>query len=542
MAYRPNFGSFVNQGPGLGRYDFGAGFRDLAAQNMQQKEMDNQMTRHNQNLDFNKQQHSENLGFNKEQERNVNTRYAVSRDDKITDQKRSEQEEKTKLTRGKLEQARALAANREFEKVDALMGSLAELGVEVNKTAAKDGSPVYRFKYNQDSEKSDYMDFDTVIGKLQGQNQPSSTPQPTPEATPVVPSEVKLEEDVQESSPLNKALEENAWNPLRQMVGRFLPTENAEQSQTQSGQPSQSFDPYELDSAAIKAQVEQRLNPVLRGIAGGIPQRFRQLGANYLASVGNLSGSPDEILKKAQDPLDTLAGLWKSQESAEAARIRASNSNENQDANRNIRLEDRMWRRVDQIGKSFDLPKIKQRVENFQQLERMFAQKNPSADGLLISQLRSGFETGVMTDRDFENSKEGIKTIWQQIKDGVDEKLITSGLNPDSRAGIRQFMKSKVVEDRKAINSAQHQLMTQIERAGSEEEAKTAIDYIAGNIPEELWDPKIKEYYGIPVEKKSGPMDKEGNYKSGSPPNNSKSSSSSSVSVDLNKEAEDLVK
>ncbi len=540
MPPRINIGSFVNQGPALGRYDFGAGFRDLAAQNMDQKRMDNEMTRHGENLSFNKQQHSDNLGFNKEQERNQNTRFGVTRQDAITGQKRSEQDEKSKLTRGKLEQARAFAANREFEKVDSLMGSLAELGVEVNKTSAKDGSPVYRFKYNPESSKDEYMDFDQVIGKLNGANPQQPGPVTLEEENPVTPAKVTLDEEPSASPQINSVLHEKVWDPIRQMTNRFVPPETDVNQPSAQNEPG--FDPYSLDSSAIKAQVEKRLNPVLGGIVNAIPQRFRQLGANYFSNVGNMSGSPDDIVKKAQEPFETLAGLWKNQESAEAARMRASNSSENQDANRNIRLEDRMWRRTDQIGKSFDLPNVKQRIERTGQLDRLLAQNNQSADGLLISELRGMFEKGTMTDKDFVNAKEGVKTIWQQIRDGVDEKLISGGLNPDSRSGIRRFLGQKVVEDRRAVEQAQSQLMTQLQRAGSEEEAKTVVDYITGNIPQDLWAPEIKQLYGIPVEQKSGPMDKEGNYKSGSKPNSNKSSSSSSISIDANKAAEDILK
>ncbi len=576
-----DFSKYVSPGTPIQHMDYGRGFRAL----MEQRGRDRALNENARQFDINEknqtEQFNQNLGQRQAEEGNQNTRFSLTLEDTKEDRNRQYTEKHAQQMKETLKAARAAVVSGKYEQADALLGPLSEMGVKVNKTAGPDGSPIYNFRAPSFGDPPGPVNFDDINSKFSsGPKQPQGGPQTSnlskeeqikrattpsqsqlftganPFESPATPGLRQSElspEDQQISPDLDKAEAETlegitpgSGNNSPQgpaNIGETAPQGIAEKLGTAGPvADSSGFDPYSLDTKALKEQISKRLDPALSGIMGAFPQQYRGRAASLLGGYQQMGMPPDETLDQLQKPLDTVARLMNGEMSAQAAYARASNTGESQAANRNIRLEDRMWRRVDGIGKSFDLPNVKQRVENTNNLIGLIDQNNPSADALLISQLRNMIEKGVMTDNDFVHAKEGIKPVLQRIKDFSDEQIMGTGLNPDSRKGIKDFLNSRMIQDRQTIGKAQTQLMTQAQRAGSEEELKTVYDYVTGNIPQSEWSPEIKEAYGIPVEKKTGPVDKSGNYSASKSVEVKGSGPSGPTHEDIDSEVEDLLK
>ncbi len=541
MAYQPRFsfnpGQYVNQDPGIQKFDFGSGFRALADQAMRQKSLDQNQDQFMKSQAQQQSQFDSTQSFQKKRAQDQNTQFSLELVDKKEDRQLQRDDKRAEQMKSTLMKARQAVVSGRYEEADALLGPLAEMGAEVNKSIGKDGKPIYKFKAPTYGDQPGPVKFDDINAHFSEQNQ-SQVPQTGTEQNPVdpmlqekFPGEQSGSGDIVLEKQLDGILGKQGEG-LLQATGGNQPEQSVAEQPPAQAEPG--FDPYSLDTAAIQSQVDQRLNPYLKGLVQAFPERFRGRIANLSAGAKALGGTPEQTVENMQKPMDTAARLMGDELSAEASRARAFMSGENQAANRNFRIEESAWRRADNIGKSFDLTKRKLKLTKVQETINHLNQHNGSADGLLISTIRSMFESGVMTDKDFANTKSGIKTFFQQIKDGVDEKVIGTGLNPDSRAGLIRFMTDIAKDDKNAVAQAQDQLTVQLKRAQSYEEANTILDFITSHVPQNLWSNEVRELQGLPVEQKSGPMDKEGNYPTepGKPANKAKS---------VNDEAEELL-
>jgi hypothetical protein len=551
MAYQPRFSSnpaqFVNRDPGLQQFDFGRGFRALAEQNLREKQLKQNQDQFMKSQAQNQSQFDSTQSFQKQRHQDDNTRFSLELVDKQEDRQIQRDDKKAEAMKATLQKARNAVVSGRYEEADALLGPLAEMGVEVNKSPGKDGKPVYKFKAPTFGDRPGPVSFDDIQSKFSGQNQ-SQVPQQGTSQNPVDP--MLQEQFPEEQSSGDVVLEKQLDGILgKQGEGLLQATGGNQPEQPQAPEQTQEpgFDPYSLDTAALQTQIDSRLQPYLRGLVNAMPGAMQGRIANLSAGARALGGTPEQTIETMQKPMDSAIRAQGDVLSADAARMRAFNSNENQDSNRNIRLEDRQWRRLDGIEKKWDLPNRKQKLQKVYETIGQLGEHNPSADGLIISTIRGMYEKGTMTDKDFENTKMGIKPVWQSWPDFFEEKVKGGGLNPDSRAGLTRFMKKTAEDDESAIMKAQDQLMTQYKTAGSQEEAETVLKYMYGAIPEQLWRDDVKEAFGMPVEKKTGSVDSDGNYstKPGAKSTksaSSSSSSSSSVTTNPNDEAEELLK
>jgi hypothetical protein len=538
-------------------YDYGAGMRALAVQRLNEARLAEDQRQANMSEAGVQKRHSDSMSYNREALDSTNDRYAVG----LADEERS-QRYKAKIAKKKQFDDALSAFNKsvvstDFNSADAMLGTLKTMGAQVDRQVDEKGMPKYRVEPPSFDEGFDELDASNIRSQI-GNNtaQQSSDSRMAPNSGN--PQQNEQSNLFTEKNPFDSMPGASAAMaqpepipsdgsfvapPQPEANAIFTPPgqspETAQQEQPQQPGLKNPFDPYELNTSQMLEQNQRRLKPFTEGMINAVPGRFQGRMGDFYKGVSELGLPLERTLELTQKPLDTQAGLMKSELGAENARARINVSMGGQEANRNIRLEDRMWRRMDGIGKSFDLTGRKLKLDKVNETIGHLNKNNPSADGLMISTIRNMFEAGVMTDRDYQNTKSGIKTVLQQIKDGVDEKLIGTGLNPDSRAGLTQFLRDITRDDTAAVQKAQAQLLTQAQRAGSEEELKTVYDYISANVPQALWSDEVKQEFGIPVERKTGSMDKEGNYATNKSPKTG--APKQSASIDVNSEVESLL-
>src|SRR5512139_1202424 len=76
-------------------------------------------------------------------------------------------------------------------------------------------------------------------------------------------------------------------------------------------------DAYTIDPRKVREQNALRLDPLLRGIEGATPERFREQIKQYTAGLGALGYSPDETLKLTQPYFSDLMGAYRGEMAAE---------------------------------------------------------------------------------------------------------------------------------------------------------------------------------------------------------------------------------
>lgn len=297
--------------------------------------------------------------------------------------------------------------------------------------------------------------------------------------------------------------------------------------------PPNPFDPFKIDTAQVGAQNQLRMQPFFEGAEGSIPGRFRDRLQNLNAGAQALNLPPDDTLKLWQPAYATAAGLMKSELGAEAASARTALGAENAELGRNIRLENRTFSRADKIAQNTGLKDAISKLQVAEGADK-YAEAALHGDGQAATQLTAQLfrmnQSGVMTDKDFEHASQGAVTVWQAIKNGTINHLFKNGISLDQYRDIKEVLGIARSNHVKSVMDAQRQLWTQVVRAGSDEERKSAEDAIMQLIPQPYWTPEVQEAFGMEVPQKSGNVDQAGNYAAGGRGGgSSKASASASV-------------
>lgn len=577
MPFNP--AQFVFQPRPLQSFDIGAGFRDLAETRM-----------NNRRLAENKRQAEASIAEQQAARGDLNTRFSAELASTQTDAQRQEVMKRYQEAVGLVDKARGAVAAGDWNGADAMSGRITELGGTVDKQTGAEGRPVYSFKAPQQPGRvrpdyqgtrseifgggggptmgqpfsmpspsgpppgmfSEQNPFDSLPGasaeaanppgmRLQAPEAPSMAAPPAaappPAGAPPSPAGA--------ASPPQSAPAPDGSDPQTQaMLGQIGEQLDGSAAGAPGAQPpgapappvteKNPFDPFKLDTNQLIKQNELRLNPYFEGAKGAIPLRFQDRVQSLNQGASALGLPPEETLKLWQPTLNTAAGLMKGEMSAEAAASRTALSGENAELGRNIRLENRTFSRADKIASNTGL---KTAIEKLQVANGADAYLNAAVRGngqaatQLTAQLFRMNQSGVMTDKDFEHASHGAVTIWQAIKDGTIQTLFKNGLTHDQYDSIKEVLDLSRKNHIQSISNAQNQLWTQVVRAGSEEERKSAEDAIMQLIPQEYWSPEIKEAFGVEVPQKSGNVDQSGNYATNPRPRAAPATPASKVSA-----------
>jgi hypothetical protein len=551
MAFNP--GEFVFQPRPLQQFDFGSGFRDLANARLQRQGLDNQS-----------KQAAASLQEQQAVRTDTNTRYSAGLAADRNDAEYARAQEQYKKGVLYTDAARKAVASGDWNSADALAGRITELGGKVNKTMGPNGRPIYEFQAPQEPGRQP-IDFAGMRGQIfPGQSRqsgpfqvpgfgtggqrnpfdslPGASAAAVPQAPPVDAAGPPPGPAVDAAGPPPGPAIDGA--PPRPPEPAPPPPPAAPQAAAQAPQaqpgnlqltPPNPFDPFKLDTSQLIAQNESRLNPYLEGAKKGVPAEYQSRLDTLNDSVAGLGLPLEDSLKLYQPTFNTLAGLMKSDISADATRASMGMRGQNMEFTQNQRLRDFAARRVNAIQTQYDTKAEYKRYNQIYGLNKLLdegAKGNGQSDVLAISNLRNMYQDGIMTDKDFEDVKGGIRTVWQQIKDGTIENLLHNGINPDSRANLRAIVRIANARSERSLTSAQNAMMTRVinDRTIADEERQEYINATAEMIPNSLWSPELREYMGIPMEQKSGPLDQSGNFKVGNGPSAATTGANASVS------------
>lgn len=275
------------------------------------------------------------------------------------------------------------------------------------------------------------------------------------------------------------------------------------------------FSPYRLDTDQLLAQNRARLNPYLEGFQKGVPAEYQGRLNAFNQAVGGLGLPPGETLKLAQPALGQLVSLMRSDINSENASASLGLRGQAMQNSRNERLMRNAQTRTEVIGKKFKLTENIDRWNTIDEAKGMLGMRTSQADTQAISLIRDLIQTGIMTNADFDNVRSGpARTLVQKIKDGTWEMFLQNGINPDARRALFEIIEASKASSMRRIRQAQSQMLQTVRnpRTSSAEERDYYLNSIAQSVPEELWDPLVREAMGVPLDQKSGPMDQSGNF------------------------------
>lgn len=542
-------------------FDFGQASRDLIEARLARGRLDEE-----------KRYHDQTLGENQAGRQDENTRFSANLATNSADKRYELAAKKQVQLDAAVTKARQAVTSGDWNTADALMGHITELGGKVDKQMGANGRPVYSFQgatdptlgtpdykgtrsaiFGDDQQGqsppglfSDRNPFDSLPGASQqampSQGPPPQAPQdagPPPGAAvdgaPPVPPQ---------SLPAGPGKPgDAAATGIDQINAATSGLESALNGQAQSSPPAPGgqpppgarnpFDPFRLDTNQLVQQNEARLQPYFDATKGAFPGQYQSRVASLNKGASSLGLNPEDTLKLWQPTLNTAAGLMKADIQAQSAGSRLAVSGQNMENTQNQKLREFAARRVNTVSQQYNTKESYKRYVQIAPIDKLLdegANGNGQADVQAISSIRNLYQSGVMTDNDFKDTKEGVRDMWQKVKDATIETFLQNGINPDSRANLHAIVRLANAQARANLEGAQRAMLTRVvnNRTVSDEERQEYISAAAEMTPQELWSPEVYQWVGMEVPQKRGSMDQSGNYPV-SPPQGGGSSASIST-------------
>jgi hypothetical protein len=515
---------FVSPVTPIGSYDYGAGFRDLANQRMQQSAQAENARQADQSEAGVQKRHDATTAFNEKSLGSQNARFSLE----LEDTQRVRQGEYDKNQQSKVQGATAAfrdkIAKTDFSGADAMIGSLAEMGVEVSRSTDDKGMPIYRVKAPTFGERPGVMDSATIIDKIEGQESQSSKGQSDGFQFPGSIRQISGETEIDSVSP-RELDPKNPFEPAG-TSGEFVapPQPEANDIFTPPGEQPLSaaeveqqrapvvneknpYDPYMINTGDMLEQNRKRIDPMLAGIVNAVPGRFQNRMKNYMGGVRETGLPLDQTLESMQKPLDTVAGLMKGELSADAAYARAAMSQGSQESNRDLRIIGMTRNFYNKVSQDYDLPKKKQDFEVIDGIIARLRARNPQDDKAVLHDIRNLNQKGVATQPDIDSIEEGNRTLWERGWNATIENFITSGMNETAREGLIQALELTKAQRANGLQQGAAAIMNGIDSSSSAEEQRAGLQFMAAQVPESMWPEPVKEFFGR-ESKKVKPSDK----------------------------------
>jgi hypothetical protein len=275
-------------------------------------------------------------------------------------------------------------------------------------------------------------------------------------------------------------------------------TQAAQSGQPGSEQPTgpNPFDPYTIDTSQVTASNRLRLDPMLTGIANATPQRYRSRVQQFNQGLGDLRLDPTATLDAAKPYFEQLAGMYRGEVAAEGQANRLDQTGAHQESVLADKARDRGIRRVKGLISVDGLTKTKDKLNVSEGIYDLIkaAGKNPQVAAQLIAQLYRMNQSGVMTDKDYDHTKEGVASFLGAVKNFTLDKLLAErgGLNPDTIADMTEFVDIALRNHRKNMSKARDTLYRAYQGAQNEYEKEGIGDEMKAIFPEEYWPEEFK--------------------------------------------------
>lgn len=512
-APRMNLAQYINPGNPSPLMDITAAYRQWQGQHLDEDRLAEQKRQFDQNQAEKQSEFSQEMGYKNRVSNDINSRFGLEMGEKTNLRGYEQESSRYKNQLALLNKARASASQGRWNEVEAMMGSLKELGANVGRSTDQNGSPIYHLEAGREptasgetfesamshinqnhgqSPQNGYQfnpeqpqisqqpqqrnPFDTQLGTTAQAVQQQPQPQQASATQPSQPTTV--DQDLQH---IQQELDGQA--PIGPMSGQ----QSQQQPQQQSSQP---FDPYAINSAQLNDMNQKRLQPLMQGIEQAFPNRFQPQIHGLLGGIGALGTSPESYLDALQKPMDTAARLMGAELNSEGQMARAGIQAGGQ-ANSEARMrENEAYKRAEQAAKDYG---VRQAIDNSQEMKQITEElmsENPNANADGIKALLALREGNRLTDKDFDIGATGYASNWDQAKQQL-ERTVHTGLTADQKSNFRQLIGMYLQSNQRRIATGSKKLIQYMNTFRNEPERYGVYNYIRGRIPDEYVTPEL---------------------------------------------------
>lgn len=223
------------------------------------------------------------------------------------------------------------------------------------------------------------------------------------------------------------------------------------------------FSPYAIDSNKIRDQNKERLDPFLGGVANAAGSRYKGRIDEINKYVSSLGLPPDESIKVTEKLYGEVFALARAELAGEGQSGRMAMAGRHQDAIQYDRDRDRGFRIAAKLTTIDGLAGAKKKMETSRGVEDLLkvAHRNGAAANALIRQVYKMYADGVMTDKDYVDTKEGVQTLFQSVVNKSIEKVFNpngGGLAPNVIKDMKELIRLGTRSHQRALKEASSSL------------------------------------------------------------------------------------
>lgn len=493
-------------------FDFGAGFRALADQAMAKQRMAEQQRQ----FDVENQR----LG---RQENDTNARFALEQEERGREKDYALNQARYQKRLDMATKARELVAAGKWNDVEAMLGSMKDEGIDVQRTFDANGMPNYRFQvqpWNEHAGRS----YEDIVGKVNANRQQSNlgaTPLPsqqrdnseaarnpfdtsigTARAAATVPGQAPVAQP--SAIPQQQAVGDQQDELSKAGIGYNQATAGESPSERDvSNQPTttssqllnqaQQGDVNMMSTARLAQMTAMRLDPTLQGLRQAFPSQFQGLVGNYLDSLKSLHQSPEATLETMQKPLDTLSKLYGAQLNAEAANARLAQTQAGQASSEARQRENEAFNRSDKLAKETGVAEAVNAAQKLPQLLEDIKSNNPTAQANAVKQIIALTEGHHISDQDFKVGFQGMPSVLDQAQQAL-QHIYQGGLTGEAKYNAINGVQKMIEHSRQRVKQAFSDAKSYADSFRYEPERLGVYNHIRGLIPEQFWDAEMRAW------------------------------------------------
>jgi len=256
-------------------------------------------------------------------------------------------------------------------------------------------------------------------------------------------------------------------------------------------QPIDPSDPRLLKQSVLDQITSRRLDPIIGGMIGGVPSRYRQQAQSLLNPYLNAGFDTPTTLALLQKPFETTASLWRSQDAISAAAQRMNQSQQRGDDAQDVR-----WYNIGRSegSKIASSHKINDRIENpssFKTARDLISARDPRNPNQPNGQAQVNGVVRLIalnqkriSNEDFVLQVGGFPSDIQNFQDAVTH-ITRNGLSPHQERNLLSLIDSIQEEEELKAKNAYKAYRKAIENSQHQKEAEALYSQMDSLIPEE---------------------------------------------------------
>lgn len=485
---------YVNPANPSGLVDVTSGYRQWAGQHLNERQEAAQESQFAQNQARQTSEFDQNLAHQNRVSDDINARFGLQLGENTTQRGFEQQSQKYKQQQTLLAKARVAAAEGRWNEVESYMGTLKELGANVNRTLDDEGRPSYRleagqapsptgetFESSQEKiNRSRLNPYETSLGTSALQAQLGSSSQYTQPYTHGLSAS-------QPAAPHDTLAPQPAANP---QVDSQQQQPQQEIHSPGPGDSQQPYDPYQMNTSELQRMNNLRLDPIEEGIRGAFPNRFQGQIGSLLHGMRSMGTSPEGYLEQLQKPMDTAARLMGAELNAEGNMAKAGIQAGGQ-ANTEARMrENEAYKRAEQAAKDYGVRGAIDNSIEMKQIHEQLMSDNPNANADGVKALLSMREGNRLTDKDFDIGVSGYASNWDMARQQL-TRVYHTGLTADQKSHFNQLIRMFLAGNQRRIQEGSKKLVQYMNTFRNEPERYGVFNYIRGRIPDEYVTPEL---------------------------------------------------